>query len=294
LILDETIRILVELGLTHTEAKLYTAVLGLKSATARDIHRVSKVARQDVYQSLSDLQEKGLIEKTIEKPARFRFTPSSYAIDLLTQKRNEKSQELKDRAIELCKNLEKQNEDTGPQEIPQFVLLPKSETNPISKMDKITRAISNAQNDVMYSISLPVFLKYKFWSENTWKRAVKNGVKFKILIYIEDYEKPKVTLDPILQKTDLFEIKWTSRGPPYCILILIDGKEAFYRIGSDVNCPVLWSSNPYFVALSKDYFKIKWEISPMYTETPFKNTSNAHKTNICVEPIKVDKITKGT
>ena len=92
---DESIEILVELGLTHTEAKVYTALLCLKRATAKNIHRASKVARQDVYQLLSDLQEKGLIEKIIGKPAKFKPIPASDAVSILTERRNEQSQKLK-------------------------------------------------------------------------------------------------------------------------------------------------------------------------------------------------------
>ena len=86
---DESIEILVELGLTHTEAKVYTALLCLKRATAKNIHRASKVARQDVYQLLSDLQEKGLIEKIIGNPAKFKPIPASDAVSILTERRNE-------------------------------------------------------------------------------------------------------------------------------------------------------------------------------------------------------------
>jgi sugar-specific transcriptional regulator TrmB len=90
LIPEESVKMLVELGLTHTEAKVYIALLYLKAATARNIHKASNVARQDVYQTLSDLQDKGLIEKVIAKPAEYQAIPANDIISILLQRKNEK------------------------------------------------------------------------------------------------------------------------------------------------------------------------------------------------------------
>ncbi len=46
---EEYVETLAELGLTHTEAKVYMALLSLKTAAANNIHKESNVARQDVY-----------------------------------------------------------------------------------------------------------------------------------------------------------------------------------------------------------------------------------------------------
>jgi len=114
LIPEESVEILVELGLTHTEAKVYTALLCLKTATARNIHETTNVARQDVYQILSDLEEKGLIEKVIAKPAKFQPIPAKYAISILTQKRNEQSRQLQNKAIQHFRKFEIGCEETLP------------------------------------------------------------------------------------------------------------------------------------------------------------------------------------
>jgi sugar-specific transcriptional regulator TrmB len=94
LIPEEYIEILAELGLTHTEAKIYMNLLCLKRATANNIHRKSNVARQEVYRILSDLQEKGLVEKVIDKPTKFKPIPASDAISILLQRRNEQNRQL--------------------------------------------------------------------------------------------------------------------------------------------------------------------------------------------------------
>ncbi|MGD6851296.1 MAG: TrmB family transcriptional regulator [Candidatus Bathyarchaeia archaeon] len=256
---QESAKILMELGLTQTEARVYTTLLALRSSTARNIHTVAKVARQDVYQLLSDLQEKGLIEKLIGKPAKFQAIPPSDAIAILTQKRNENTRRLEKRAVDHFKDFEEQHIEASPLEgTPQFVLLPKSEASPTGKVNRLGRAIDSAQESVMHLTALSLFMKFKFRSEKDWKNAVKRNVKLKFILYKEPNEKPELALDSALEKSELFEIRWITTGPPACML-LVDEKEVFYRIGRDGDCPVLWSTNSNFVALSKDYFKMKWD-----------------------------------
>ena len=259
LIPKESIEILVELGLTQTEAKVYMALLCLKSATARNIHRASKVARQDVYQLLSDLQEKGLIEKVINKPAKFRPIPANEAISILTQRRNKQHRQLKKRAIKHFRDFEAGNAETLPLDgVTQFALLSKSETNPTGHIDKLGKAVDNAQKSVMWSTTFPLFMKVKFFDQHIWKKAAERGVKFKFIIGGRPKEKSELNLDPILENSDNFKIRWTSTVLP-AVVLLVDEREAFCRLGRDIDCPVLFSLSPSFVALIRDYFEMNWK-----------------------------------
>jgi sugar-specific transcriptional regulator TrmB len=259
LIPDESVEILVELGLTHTEAKVYTALLCLKSATARNVHKVSKVARQDVYQLLSDLQEKGLIEKILGKPAKFKPIPVNDAISILTQRKNEQSRQLKKRAIKQFRDFEVGCTEALPLDgVTQFVLLSKSETDPTGHIDKLGKAVDNAQKSVICSITFPLFMKVKFMEQHIWKKAVERGVKFKFIIGGRPNEKSELTLDPMLENGNCFEVRWTSTVIPPSVL-LVDERAAFCRTGCDIDSPVLWSSNTNFVTLIKDYLRTKWK-----------------------------------
>lgn len=58
---NETLGMLVELGLTLNEARAYTALLQLGTATAADIARTAGVPRQKVYDTLRALGERGFL-----------------------------------------------------------------------------------------------------------------------------------------------------------------------------------------------------------------------------------------
>jgi sugar-specific transcriptional regulator TrmB len=259
LIPEETVEILVELGLSHTEAKVYISLLSLKTPTARNIHRTSDVARQDVYQTLADLEEKGLIEKVIAKPAKFRPIPAEEVIAILLQKRNEQNRQLRKKAIQHFRNFEIERTETAPlDKNAQFLLLSKGETNPAGHIDRLGKAVGNAKKTVMGVITLPLFMNVKLMDESVWKKAVKRGVKFKFIIAGRANEKTELNLDPVLENTDYFKIRWTYSRPT-AIVLLVDDNEVFCRVGVKIENPVLWSAAAQFVAMIKDYLKTKWK-----------------------------------
>lgn len=258
LIPEQYLEILAELGLTQTEAKVYIVLLCLKTATARNLHRESNIARQDVYRILSDLQEKGLIEKVIAKPAKFRPISVKDAISILLRRKIEHNRQLRRKAKQAFRNLEVDCVKTVPlDENVNFILLSKSETNPTGHIDKIGKAVENAKKTVMGLISFQLFMTVKLMEEDIWKKAVKKGIKFKFIVSGNSDEKEKLALDPRLKNTDNFEVCWTPKLPQATVL-LVDEKEAFCRTGITAESPVLWSTDPSFVAMIKDYLNTKW------------------------------------
>ena len=258
LIPEDYVEILTELGLTHTEAKVYVALLCLNSATARTIHKESNIARQDVYRILSDLEEKDLIEKIIAKPAEFRPIPAKDAISILLQKRKEQNHQLRKKAIRQFRNFNVECAETAPlDKKPNFILLSKSETSPLGHIDKPGKAIDSAKKSVMGVLTFELFVKVKLMDEHIWKKAVKRGVKIKFIVGGRPDEKTELTLDTVLKDSDYFEVRWTTALPQAAVL-LVDEREAFCRTGVRIENPVLWSADPNFVAMIKDYLKTKW------------------------------------
>jgi len=256
---EEIIEALVELGLTHLQAKVYMALVELKSATARDIHTFSNVARQDVYRLLSDLEEKDLVERIIAKPKKFRPIPPDDAISILLQRRREKNRSLGKKAIRVFQKLDKNIETSFPDMGAQFILLSKSETNPLAHINRLEEAVDNAKTSVMSLTTLQLFMQIKYTHEQIWKKAVKRGVEFKFIIDdATTINRNKLDLDPALRNTDNFKIRWASTPSPASVL-LVDEREAFFRTGIDPKSPVLFSTDPFFVVMIKDYFETKWK-----------------------------------
>lgn len=261
LIHEEQIQILYELGLTRTQAKVYIALLCLKIGTAKKIHGESKVARQDVYRAISELEEKNLIERIISKPTRFRPLPPNEAVSILLQIKNEKNSQLRKKADKMFRNFEIDwTKMWNPNGLAQFVFLSKNKTNPVANTHNMGEFIDEAQKSVMCLTTFQLFMKFKFADEEIWKKAVKRGVEFKFIIdRTQESAKLEPNLDPELENHDCFEIRWINNCSPASVA-LVDEREAFCRMGLEVESPVLWSTNHCFVGMIKDYLETKWKL----------------------------------
>ena len=69
---DEHVEILVRLGLTFCQAKIYLALLQLGTSSAKTISNYTNIARPDIYRVIRGLVMLGLVEKSIGKPANFK------------------------------------------------------------------------------------------------------------------------------------------------------------------------------------------------------------------------------
>lgn len=256
---EKYIKVLADLGLTHTEAKVYITLLCLKCATASQLHIESNIARQDVYQVLSQLQDKELIEKAIAKPTKFTPVTPKDAILMLFQRKKDKNLQRRKKADQMFRNFIENCPLTKPfDERLRFVLLSKSETDPTGHIDKPGKSVVNAQKEVIGVVTLPLFMKVKQMNENIWKEAVRRRVNFRFMIGMEPSKKFDLSLDPLLKNSDCFEIRKIFSAIPAAVL-LVDDREVFCRLGVRIDNSVLWSLAPSFVAMIRDYLETKWK-----------------------------------
>ena len=85
--------LLMGLGLSPNQAKVYQTILKLGNSTVIQIAKSSSVRREDVYKVLSPLENMGLVEKLLGKPAKVRATPVAGALASLILDEKVKSDE---------------------------------------------------------------------------------------------------------------------------------------------------------------------------------------------------------
>ncbi|MDD4253933.1 MAG: helix-turn-helix domain-containing protein [Methanofollis sp.] len=78
---DEIVLQLRTLGLNEYEARVYATLVGLRRATARDIHEASKVPRGRIYEILHDLAQRGFVGVEDGSPARYHAVDPDEVID---------------------------------------------------------------------------------------------------------------------------------------------------------------------------------------------------------------------
>ena len=97
---------LIKLGLTQNESKIYLYLNKNGSTKARDVAQNQKMPRTQIYHLLNALQNKGIIIETSERPTKFEGIELESALDILIdykQKRIEELQLMRSELSELWK-----------------------------------------------------------------------------------------------------------------------------------------------------------------------------------------------
>lgn len=108
------------LGLTGNECKAYLTVLKLGTCTAVQVSRESHLQRTDIYQLMSKLVSKGLVEETIDRPKRYSPVDAKQALLRLAARTRDKLDRITKESEQLATKLEgfsKKSRQTPQEEI---------------------------------------------------------------------------------------------------------------------------------------------------------------------------------
>jgi sugar-specific transcriptional regulator TrmB len=252
--------VLMDLGLTLVQAKIYLALIESDFLTTAEISKNSKIARPDVYPNLSKLQLLGLVEKIIASPIKYKAIPINQCLSLLLRTKAEQYEKIRAETRILLetaktKKLNKKHKEAGK---PQFVLIPQGQT----VIDKINTAIENAQ------FSIDLVLSWKRFSraivttftesiENAWERKVIT----RFIVESPDKNKTAIQLIQFCMKNPCCQIRITPYHPE-TIFQIFDKKEMFMIVFAKTDwstSPALYSINHSLVSLARNRFETIWK-----------------------------------
>jgi sugar-specific transcriptional regulator TrmB len=239
---EDRMQTLTRLGLTILEARMYLALCRYGTLNTKELSKCTKTAQTDTYRVLTKLQGKGLVEKIIRTPAKFKAVPIETSIESLLDKKKVEYDDLKKKTKLLIHSLKEKLVEKPETEPSQFALIPQSE----AIVKKIREAIEKSKKsvDIFLSwkrFSLGITSTFAESSQKAWER----GVKFRIIV-----ESPEETADVELarqfcRKSPFCSIRFLPR-PPNTVLGIYD-KEHFFVIVDPrkglFDSPALWSNN---------------------------------------------------
>ena len=255
-------QVLIDLGLTLKQARVYLALVESGPLKIALLSKAAKVARPDVYSTLSKLHQIGLVEKIIKKPITYSAVSMREGLSILLETKTRQYEKVRAETrllLELAKK--EQENNTKNIESSQFVLIPEGK----AVLDRINASIKNAQH------SIDLVLSWKRFScgmvstfadsmENAWSRQVKTR-------FILEQPSPNKTVNQLLQfcrDKSCVQIRFMSRCPE-TVFGIYDKKELFVVVFSEKGLPgspALWSNNRSLIALAQNHFEILWLTSP--------------------------------
>ena len=148
------------------------------SATANAISTFSNVARQDIYRTLGDLQEIGLVEKIVTSPSRFKAVSMEDAISVLVEKRKGRTRVLIEESTELLAKFPDKASVDAFQDVNQFILIPKRE----AVVRRIEKANKASHEKTRIIVPWREFTQWMFTLHKLWQQAIERGVKLHWII----------------------------------------------------------------------------------------------------------------
>jgi sugar-specific transcriptional regulator TrmB len=252
------LQILIDLGLTLKQARVYMALFRSGHSKISAISKISKVARPDVYETLSKLQQIGLVEKVIETPLEYRATPMKEALSFLLRAKTVQYEKVRAETRLLLDTVKTERSKSANQiEVPQFVLIPKGR----HFIERINTAIAKAQ------MSMDLLLSWKRFASGitstfaeSMESAWAKNVKIRLLIESPSKSKTAKQLLQFFSEKPFCQIK-IVRHCPTIVMGIYDKEEVFLVVNPETDLrdsPALWSNNSSLITLAEDYFELLW------------------------------------
>jgi sugar-specific transcriptional regulator TrmB len=263
---EGAVQTLGDLGLSVLQAKVYLALVKSGDSTGRATAKAAKVASQDVYRILAELQDKGLVEKIIGKPNEYRPMPLEDGFSMLLQRRNKQTAELEKAAFEIFNAFQIVDNREEKSEAGDFVLIPQGE--PIE--NRLARGLETAQANICF---MNEFQEGMEWHEKNFEsdiKALDKGIKIRDILSRtqKNYHVSKSFMG-LLERKPGFRLRYIDFPPPAKLMIK-DCEEVFIsttRKTNSLDYPCLWSNNPIMVQIIQQWYDLIWEkaVAPQKT-----------------------------
>ena len=266
--------VLVGLGLTGRQARVYLALLKTGDAKAKAIASFSQVHRQEVYRLIDSLQQLGLVQRNITVPTTFMATPIGEGVKLLLEQKTSELSVMCQNAKKLTKKLS-QNGSFTPLAIdlkPCFGTVFEADRG-----KKYRRAIQETQQSIEAATSWNRFKQLSIHYETQLQNALRKGTAIRIVTdKPPNHHLPK-WIKASLSKNSNFKLKIQPNMPDAAITIF-DQKNVAIAYNPNTSLtkgPDLWTNNPTLTAMSQAYFNAVW----VKTKTSPKKPSRIGITN---------------
>ena len=254
---DENTDLLLGLGLSLNQARVYLAILKLEKTTVGQVAKFSKVRREDVYRILPSLEKMGLVERLLGKPAEVRATPISDALTFLVSEEKSKFDErltgMKSTVQRLSLKDWKQPL-SGEESI--YILIAEKK----AILAKTSELVGNSRKEVALIADKARIIPILAQFSDEYRQAIKEGAQIRLIF---EGESPEGSLKEKVKKL----IGGTSvlvkfHHEPLNHFIMSDDKEALITTSKETGLgesPSLWTNNSNLIGVLRTGFESDWK-----------------------------------
>jgi len=254
---DENTDLLLGLGLSLNQARMYLAILKLEKTAVGQVAKFSKVRREDVYRILPTLEKMGLIERLLGKPMEIRATPISDALSFLVAEEESKFDKRLKGMRGTVQKLSNNDWKLPPTEKESLYILIADKK---AILAKTSRLIRNSRKEVALIADkariIPVLSRFS----DECKQAINKGAQIRLIF---EGEKPDGSLKEKVKKLiDGASVHVKFHHEPLNHFIMSDDKEALINTSKETGLgesPSLWTNNSNLIGVLRTSFESDWK-----------------------------------
>jgi len=278
---DEIVADLQEYGLTRNEARVlfYLAKSGLSRASG--VARAVQINRTETYRTIRNLQHRGLVEATLERPVRVQSAPFEKCLQILIDERKARLRNLERRGEDLRRVFESMRVEPVRQEIERFQVI--EGRRRIEQ--KLQSLYTQARKSVMTVLSSSELMRAETSGLfDLLEQFNRSKVKIRAITSID-----QSSLSLVEKLAETIEVRHLDlKARPVPRVSIIDDAEAIFEITTDEvrrNEEVaLWINSRPFVGNLQAYFEEMWT-----SATPASRTIEALKKGIDSDDLRIYK-----
>jgi len=254
---DEDTVLLLGLGLSLNQARVYLAILKLEKTTAGQVAKFSKVRREEVYRILPTLEKMGLIERLLGKPSEIRATPISDALTFLVAEEKKRfDEQLSDMRVTVKRLSLKDWTLPFPGEESIYILI----AGKTAILAKTSGLIRNSRKEVALIADTARITRILSQFSDECKQAIKNGAQIRLIF---EGDSTDILLEEKVQKLiDGASVHVKFHRKPLSHFIMSDDTEALITGSKESGLgesPSLWTNNSNLIGVLRTGFESGWK-----------------------------------
>jgi sugar-specific transcriptional regulator TrmB len=254
---DENTDLLLGLGLSLNQARVYLAILKLEKTTVGQVAKFSKVRREDVYRLLPSLEKMGLVERLLGKPTQIRATPISDALTFLV---SEEKNRFDDRLSGMRSSVQRLSLKDWKQPLPGeasiYILIVEKK----AILAKTSELIGNSRKEVELIADKARIIPVLSQFSDECRQAIKKGAVIRLIFEGECQD--GLLKEKVQKLIDGASVHVKFHREPLNHFIMSDDKEALITTSKETGLgesPSLWTNNSNLIGVLRTGFESDWE-----------------------------------
>ncbi|HYB67650.1 MAG TPA: helix-turn-helix domain-containing protein [Candidatus Acidoferrales bacterium] len=272
-----------EYGLTRNEARVLVFLAKTGPSKASEVARAVLINRTETYRTIRNLQRRGLVEATLERPVRLQSVPFEKCLSILIEERRARLRILEQRGEALRRQFDVVRVEPVTHEVERFQVV----EGRLRIEQRLHGMCSQAQKSVMTVLSPSEMVRADTAGLfDMLGHGVKGGLRVRVITSIV-----QPNLEIVEKLRQHIEIRHLDlKAKPIPRVSIIDDNEALFEISTADESPrmeeevALWINSRAFVRNLQAYFDEMWT-----SATPSEARVEALRKGIPADELKIFK-----